>query len=164
MPVSSIAAVLLRLYALNLAIVGLVQIPGMLMQPAAGSLPYTLLPSLASLVIGLVLWVITPALARLLARGLDAQATLTGVDETTLLRTIFVGLGLWFALSSFASIFNWLHYFAVSRSSIVKDGAEQSAPYDFWHQVLTCVAGVLLVSTSRIWAEKLTRKSAIKAS
>ena len=158
MPISSIAVILIRLYALNLAIVGFFQSLGIALQVGSHgvALLSSMVPSLGSLITGVILWMIAPRFATLLASRRDENVTLEGVNELTLYTAVFIGVGLWFALSSFAGVFNWLHYFAVSRSSLSAwDDAEQNNFYALASEFLTFIAGLFLVVTGRTWAGKL---------
>lgn len=161
MPASSIASILLRLYALNLFVTGLVQ---SIMQGAAygvggGAWIYSLLPAAAHLVVGAILWFIAPRFARMLASRHDEPFRLEGLDETQLYSAIFLGLGLWFSLSSFAGVFNWLHYFAVNRSSPTpREEFEGTNLYSLTQEALTFAAGLVLVFTGPVWAAKLARR------
>lgn len=160
MPASSIAAILIRLYALNIAVQGLVQTVGNCTQLGSygPQWAFAFLPGVASLIVGVIMWILAPPFSRFLAARHDEKIQLSGISETQLYSAVFLGVGLWFALNSFADVFNWLHYFAVNRSQPDIDGeGQQASLYDFWHQLLTFGAGLLLVFTCRIWASKLTR-------
>jgi hypothetical protein len=162
MPVSSIAVILFRLYALNLAVQGLVQtVSNCAHLGGYGSQwAFAFLPGVASLILGAALWFLAPPFSRFLAARHDERFHLDGVTETQLYSAVFLGVGLWFALTSFSGIFNWLHYFVVSRSDSNADNeAGQTNIYDFWHQLLTFAAGLVLVLTCRTWASKLTKAS-----
>lgn len=160
MPISSIAVILFRLYALNLTVQGLVQTVSNCTHLGSYGTEwaFAFLPGVASLILGAALWFLAPPFSRFLAARHDEKFHLDGITETQLYSAVFLGVGLWFALTSFASVFNWLHYFVVSRSqSSLDNQAEQTNLYDFWHQFLTLAVGLLLIFTCRIWASKLTR-------
>lgn len=168
MPASAIAAILLRLYALNLAITGLVQ---SVMQGAAhlaggSAWIYSALPALVHLIAGATLWFLAPPFARFLAARHDEPFRLEGLTEAQLYSAVFLGLGLWFSLSSFAGVFNWLHYFAVARSSSNPwEGEDGTNLYSLSREALTLAAGLLLVFTGPVWAVKLasSRRARVKA-
>jgi len=168
MPASAIAAILLRLYALNLAVTGLVQ---SIMQGAAHFMGgsawiYSVIPAFTHLIVGATLWFIAPPFARFLAARHDEPFRLEGLNEAQLYSATFLGLGLWFSLSSFAGVFNWLHYFAVVRSNpdLWKD-EDGTNLYSLSREALTLAAGLLLVFTGPVWAVKLasSRRARVKA-
>lgn len=164
MPASSIAQVLLRLFALNWAVTGLSQIAYNVFMGAQYGFSYSLLlsliPPLLLIAACVVTWWLAPAISRLLARGNDGAASLQGVTQSQLYATMFVGLGMYFALDSFADVFNWLHFFAI-RSSPDYGFHRENSPsyYNLTESLLTLAAGIALIFTAHIWAEKLIHRA-----
>ncbi|CAN5240078.1 hypothetical protein BH23VER1_BH23VER1_37410 [soil metagenome] len=114
MPASSLAQILLRVFALSWVISGCVHtVSVFMMENAPGMWIYHLGPSLTTLVAGVVVWFVAPPLSRLVAKRNDGAISLQGVDETQLYATALLVLGLYFALSSFGSVLSWIHYFAI---------------------------------------------------
>jgi hypothetical protein len=161
MPLSSIVQVLLRLSSLNWFVTGLVQFATTVFALRVES--FSLLRIVVSailLLVGVLSWVFAPFLSRLFTRGADEAASLEGVSLFSLYSTAFVGLGLWFALSNFAQVFNWIHFSITYGSKI--QGMTQSGLGSFYNlsqAALTLLAGVVLVATAQIWARKLTKDS-----
>lgn len=160
MPVSSLAAILLRLYSLSMGLTGLVQTLGCLFSPDVSISDYAVyITALLSLVVGGLLWFLARPLSRLLAGRKEEAVRLEGVTEEQLHSTAFLGIGLWFALSSFAEVFNWIHHFVVIRSFPSSSTDEEGHVfYEFTGDLLTFAAGLLLVFTCRTWAAKLAKQ------
>lgn len=161
MPISRIAQVLLRLFALNWALTGLVQLAQAAMQfyNSQFNSPMLAVP-LILLLLSFLAWQFAPSISRALARGNDDAVSLQGITLSQLYATVFVGLGMYFALGSFADVFNWVHFFAINSSPDYGFHRENSPSYyDLTENLLTLVAGIALIFTARIWAEKLTRQT-----
>ncbi len=160
MPTSSIAQILLRLFALNWFLLGLIQIGGSVFVYRWQAVNYfrSLDSSLIYITAAVVLWLSAPKLSRLLAKRNDGEFSLSGVTERQLYSTAFLVLGLYFALSSFANVFSWIHFFSIHKSPDYGFHRE-SAPsyYSLAEGLLTLIAGVALMLTARTWAIKLTR-------
>ena len=159
MPLSSVTQVLLRLFALSWALTALARLAQTAVQARnhwfSGA---TLAAPLVMLLMSILAWRFSPRISRALARGNDSEITLQGVTLSQLYATVFVGLGMYFALSSFADVFNWLHFFAINSSPDYGFHRENSPSYyDLTESLLTFGAGIALIFTARIWAEKLTR-------
>lgn len=162
MPASSIAQILLRLFALNWFLMGIFQIGTVMLMADEGSFsfhPSSLIPWLIYLLAGIIFWVMARPLSRLLANRNDGEFTLEGVTERQLYSTAFLSLGLYFALNSFANVFSWIHFFAINKSPDYGfHHQEEPSYYELTEGLLTLMAGVALMLTSRTWAAKLTRK------
>jgi len=86
---------------------GIVQTASVMFMAGEGSyFFYSLAPSLIYIVAGAVFWFMAPPLSRLLAKKNDGEFSLQGVTERHLYSTVFLALGLYFALDSFANVFN----------------------------------------------------------
>ncbi|MEZ5325730.1 MAG: hypothetical protein R3F19_11790 [Verrucomicrobiales bacterium] len=160
MPVSTIAQILLRLFALNWMLSGLIQIISAASQWEWFSISSLAMPVLY-IVAGATIWYFAPSISRLIARGSDGEFNLQGVTERQLFATAFVSLGLYFALNSFGNAFNWIHYFAMSEGP--DEGGRQTQTqegsfYVLTYELLTLAAGIYLIATARMWAAKLTRE------
>lgn len=161
MPASTIASILLRLFALNYLLSGVLELTKALYLtegPVAGVFQIAIL-SVIQIILGVVCWWVAPKFSRVLAGQNDEHVRLTGVTEEQLYATMFLGLGLWFALSSFAVVFNWIHYFAVNRSASQETSSREEANlYGFMESLLTFAAGLTLVFTCKTWAAKVSRR------
>ncbi len=160
MPVSSVTQVLLRLFALSWALTGLVQLGQAVVQARHHFGGPMLAAPLIMLLMSHLAWRFSPRISKALARGCDSEIHLQGVTQSQLYATVFVGLGMYFALESFANVFNWLHFFAINSSPDYGFHKENSPSYyDLTENLMTLVAGIALIFTARIWAEKLTRRT-----
>jgi len=161
MPSSSVAQILLRLFALNWFLSGLVQAASV--AAVIGREHFSLAhftECIVLLVAGILVWAASPKLSRLLARRNDGEFSFKGVTEEQLYAGVILGLGLYFALSSFSAAFSWVHYFAVTRSS--EHGFHQESQpsyYDLSETLMTLAAGLFLALTCTTWARKLARKN-----
>ncbi len=159
MPLSSIAQIFLRLYALNLFVTGLIQLVAVFAFRPPNFLLIQLVPGSVSLIGGAILWIVSPTLARALARGNDGGATLSGITETQLYTAVFLALGLYFTLHSFANAFSWLHFLAINPSPDLTFLPDQRPSfYDMTETLLRLAAGLVLVFSCQTWARKLVRR------
>jgi hypothetical protein len=160
MPSSSVAQILLRIFALNWFLTGLIQIASLAFTFREDYFSlFNLAPSAVYFAAGILVWVSAPKLSRFLAYRNDGDFNLTGVTEQQLYAAVFLGLGLFFTLRSFAAAFNWVHFFTVNKSPDYGFHREsQPSYYDMSETVMTLAAGIFLVSTCNTWARKLARK------
>lgn len=160
MPSSSIAQILLRLFALNWFLIGLIQIAGMAFTFQKEYFTFfSLAPTVVYFVAGILVWIFSPKLSRALASRNDGDFDLRGITEQQLYAAVFLGLGLYFTLSSFAAAFSWIHFFTVNKSpdyGFLR--TNQPSYYQMTETVMTLVAGILLIVTCKTWAWKLARK------
>ena len=158
MPISSIAQIILRIFALNWFLTGIIQGGTMIYMTQSSTLHWlSVFPSLVYLLAGIFLWFSSPWLSHLLTKGSDKEVSLRGVSEKSLFATAFVSLGLYFALKSFAGAISWIHFFAINKSSEYGFHREEAPSYyDLSEQILTLLAGITLILTSQIWASKLS--------
>ncbi len=164
MPGSSIAQILLRLFALNWFVMGLTQVVSVILTIRAEYFKTSYLTQgVLSLVAGIVLWFIAPRLSRFLARGDDGEVNLKGLSDQQLYTSVFLGLGLYFTLSHFGEAFSWIHFFAVNESA--EPGFrinERPSYYDLSETVMTLAAGIFLICTCKTWARKLAGQAGAK--
>ena len=163
MPVSSIAQIFIRLYALKLLVGALASFGGMLTivdRPvySVWNLFLGFLPNLIVIASGVLLWIIAPWLSRLLTKRGNGDLTLGGVTRRDLFTAVLLGLGVYFIMDSFSNVFGWIHYFAMNRSEggfHMRDGPSY---YDLTERLLTFGAGIVLTLTCRTWADRLSNK------
>lgn len=160
MPSSSVAQILLRIFALNWFLTGLIQIASMAFTFRQEYFSiFNFAPSAVYFVAGILVWAIAPKLSRFLAHRNDGDFNLKGVTEQQLYAAVFLGLGLYFTLTSFAAAFSWVHFFAVNKSPEYGFHQEsQPSYYDMSETVMTLAAGILLIFTCNTWARKLAQK------
>jgi len=159
MPLSSIVVIVIRLFALNWV---LTAIP-MLLSAVATPQPHdgsgdglsTLyaLPVLL-LIFAAVLWIFARATARLVSRGVDSTLNIGTLSRADLYSFAFVFLGLFFILSSFADVINWIHYFTVSREDPTHDPHIKNF-YQLTRPFVTLALGVVSLVGARRWTKML---------
>jgi hypothetical protein len=160
MPSSSVAQILLRIFALHWFLSGFIEMAGMAFTFRRGEFSLIhLAPSILNFVAGILVWVMAPKLSRFLAHRNDGDFNLKGVTEQQLYTAVFLGLGLYFTLSTFAAAFSWVHFFTVNKSPDYGFHQEnQPSYYDMTEKFMTLAAGIFLVFTCNTWASKLVRK------
>jgi len=107
MPLSSIVVIVIRLFALNWLLTAVT----LLLSAATTPLPHErhlsavlmlYAPAVLLLIVAAGLWILTPAIARLVSRGVDISVSIGSLSRSELYSFAFVFLGLFFILSSFA--------------------------------------------------------------
>lgn len=164
MPVSSIAQIFIRLYALKILVGALASFGGMLTMidnPAydGWNLFLGFLPNLIVITSGVVLWMIAPWLSRLLTSKGNGELTLAGLTPEDLFTAVLLALGVFFIMDSFSNVVGWVHYFAINRSEGGFHMDDEPSYYDLTERVLTLIAGIALAMTCRTWARRLAPKS-----
>jgi hypothetical protein len=160
MPLSNIVVIVVRLFALNWL---LTAIPLFLSAAATPllrdrSVATVLVPYVAPLlllILATVLWTLALAIARLVSRGVDTTVSIGSLSRADLYSFAFVFLGLFFILSSFADVINWVHYFAtVSREDPRHDPRVQNL-YQLTRPCLTFALGLVSLVGAPRWTKKL---------
>src|SRR2546421_10240109 len=126
MPLSSIVVIVIRLFALKWVLTAIPLFLSAVATPLPhdGSVAGVLTPyvvPLLLLILAAVLWIFAHATARLVSRGVDSAVSIGSLSRADLYCFAFVFLGLFFILSSFADVINWIHYFTVSREDPTRD-------------------------------------------
>ena len=161
MPLSSITHILLKIFALKLFISGVIQLLSVVVTSSIGDGVYSFFyyaPSLVYFIAGIIVWFAAPKLSRLFTKNNDGEFNLEGVTLEMLFSTSFVAIGLYFALDSFAKVFNWMHFFTLYKSEDYGFHQEEGPSYyDLTESALTFIAGITLIFTARIWSAKLCK-------
>jgi hypothetical protein len=160
MPLSSIVVIVIRLFALNWLFSALPLFASAAMTPLpperrlpAALVPY--LPAVLLVIFAAGLWILTPGIARLVSRGADTSVNIGGLSRADLYSFAFVFLGLYFILSSFADVVNWIHYFAtVSHNDPIRNPRVENL-YQLTRPCLTFVAGMVSLIGAPRWTKKL---------
>jgi hypothetical protein len=158
MPLSSIVVIVVRLFALNWLLQALVLIatafPLSYDRPvSAALLQYG--PGVVLVILAVCLWAVASAVTRFVSRGFDATVSVGSLSRSDLYAFAFVFLGVFFILSSFADVINWIHYFAaVSHYDARHDPRIQSF-YRFTRPCLTLAAGFVSLLGAPRWTKKL---------
>jgi hypothetical protein len=159
MPLSSIVVIVIRLFALN----WFVSAVPLLLSAATNPLPHErhlpavlmpYAPAVLLLIFAAGLWILTPAIARIVSRGVDTTVSIGSLSRSDLYSFAFVFLGFFFILSSFADVINWIHYFAtVSHQDSTHDPRVQNL-YQLTRPRLTFVAGLISLLGAPRWTKK----------
>ncbi len=168
MPLKSIVVIVLRLFALSWLLHDITlwtQATLTALSPtrAAASLSECLalfaLPCLLLLAV-MLLWCLAGLIARLVSPDSDANVDLTGLTLYHLYCFGFVFLGLYFVLSSFADVINWMHYFALRAHNSSQPNTETEGKYLYQaaRPALTFVGGLISLLGAPRWARKLLRR------
>ncbi len=162
MPLNNIVVIVIRLFALNWL---LLSVP-LLLSAAASPLPHephlvaTLMPyapGVLLLILAAVLWILASIIARLVSRGVDSSVNVGSLSRSDLYSFAFVFLGLFFILSSFADVVNWIHYFTVSHEDPRHDPRVQSL-YQLTRPCLTLALGLVSLFGAPRWTKKLVAR------
>jgi hypothetical protein len=164
MPVSSIAQIFIRLYALKILLGALASFGGMLTMlnnPAyvGWNLILLLFPNLIMITSGVALWIVAPWLSRVLTSKGNGELTLGGLTREDLFTAVLLALGVYFIMDSFSNVFGWVHYFAINRTEGGFHLGDEPSYYDLTERVLTLIAGIALSITCRTWGRRLAPKS-----
>jgi hypothetical protein len=159
MAMSGIVVIVLRLFALNWLATALPLLLSTAISPAfrgpdlaVGLLPYT--PGLLLLTLAAALWFVARPIARIVTHSGDASVSMSGLSRSDLYSFAFVFLGLFFILSSFADVVNWIHYFTVSRDVPTRDPRVQNF-YDLTRPCITVALGAISLLGAPRWTKKL---------
>ena len=160
MPLSSIVVIVIRLFALNwlLTAVPLLLSASTTPLPHERHLPAVLMlyvPSVLLLIFAAALWILTPAIARFVSRGVDTSVSIGSLSRSDLYSFAFVFLGLFFILSSFADVINWMHYFATASSEDPRRDARVQNLYQLTRPFLTLALGLVSLLGAPRWTKKL---------
>ena len=162
MTASSIAQILLRLFSLNWLLLGIVHsvpLVNIIFSVGGGErYAFVVVQPILYTAAAVIAWVAAPKISKLVSKNNDKELNLKGVTSYQLYSTAFISLGLYFTLSSFASVFNWLHFFAINSSESYGFHHE-AAPsyYELTESLLTVIVGITVIFTAHVWARKLVR-------
>src|SRR4051794_24886354 len=162
MPLSSIIVIVARLFAINWLLHAFALIASALTTPSmqARSVSTLLMgcsPGVLLLILAGFLWTLAPAVARFVSRGFEATVSVGSLSRSDLYSFAFVFLGLFFILSSFADVIDWIHYFTVSRDAPTRDPRIQSF-YELTRPCLTLAGGLLCLLGAPHWTKKLVSR------
>ena len=160
MPLSSIVVIVIRLFALNWVLHALALAAYPLPLSHESFVSIILLhygPTVLLIILAVGLWMVAPTVARFVSRGFDACVNVGSLSRTDLYSFAFVFLGLFFILSSFADVINWIHYFTLSREDPRNDPRIQSF-YQLTRPFLTLAAGLISLLGAPRWTKKLVSR------
>lgn len=165
MPLSNIAQLFIRLYAIKICVVTFSNMAGYIILPVplgllSGEFLYMILPSVFALLSAIALWQLAPFISKLLTKGDDRELSLNGLTSRDLYTATLLGLGVFFILSSLASCFSWVHFLIIYRRDVGGFHANgEPSYYDLADHLITLLAGTALTLTCRKWAERLAIQS-----
>ncbi|MGH9693779.1 MAG: hypothetical protein ACRD5Z_06545 [Bryobacteraceae bacterium] len=108
-------------------------------------------PSVLLLILAALIWILAPAIARVVSRGVDTTVSVGGLSRSDLYSFAFVFLGLFFILSSFANVIDWAHYFA----TVSHPDARVRNLYQFTGPCITLALGFVSLLGAPSWTKKL---------
>ena len=164
MPLSSIVVIVIRLFALNWL---LTAIPLLLSAAATTPLPprsdlsaalMAYVPAVLLLTFAAIMWMVARAVARFVSRGVDTSVSMGSLSRSDLYSFAFVFLGLYFILSSFADVINWLHFFATASPGGDGHAARSQNPYQLARPCVTLALGFVSLLGAPRWTSKLVAR------
>ena len=168
MPISSLAQILIRIFALFWTVFGAIAIAAQAFA-ASHSMGNQMALQIAviRIFLGTLLWFFAPTIAWAASRGNDQELQFKGITETQLFSTAFVALGIYFALSALPDISHGLYLLITVEEQLTGDGMEASMARIFQQSnftkellirpTLSFGFGVVSILSARAWAKKLTR-------
>lgn len=162
MPLNSIVAVVMRLFALSWLVQGITGTASVFaseaLYPSSHMNYWNYAVSGWLLIIATAAWFLAQPVAWLVTPPSDANLDLGGLSRQDLYCFAFVFLGLYFVLSSLANTINWTHHYtAIAKVTSEADRQRQSSFYELTQPLITLIAGaVCLLFAPRI-VQRLTR-------
>jgi hypothetical protein len=160
MPLGSIVVIVLRLFALYWLFGALPLFASATMTSLGREHQLSILLAPYALAVPLVvfatgLWILARAIARLVSRGVDTTVSIGGLTRADLYSFALVFLGLYFILSSFGDVVNWIHYFATVSHNDPAHNPHVENLYQLTRPCLTLVAGLVSLLGAPHWTKKL---------
>lgn len=160
---STIAQILLRIFSISWFVTGIVHLVPTVFDVRSGrngAVLYSAVPLLIMCAFGVVIWVFARKISLVLTKGNDAELNLTNVSAQQLMTIAIFSVGLYFVLSSCSDTFNWVHYLFINRSLEHRFAyMESPSYYDLARPLLTLLAGLAFMLTSKNWATKIFRET-----
>jgi len=163
MTASTIVLIVLRLFALDWMMQGVVMASSFTISAGVMSEPKIILiyycSALLVLATSIALWFLAPRLGRWVVGKQDSVAQISGLTLEDLYSFAFLFLGLYFVLTSFAASINWVHYFLSVNGQTTGRMPPQDRQnlYQLSQHLVTLIAGFAAMLPSRRWAQKLIR-------
>ncbi|MFA5148230.1 MAG: hypothetical protein WC491_03785 [Candidatus Omnitrophota bacterium] len=162
MPLKSIVVVILRLYAIQQTVYGLLSLIGA-MRSEVGTFHSIenymiyIIP-LMSLALAGIIYFAAPLLSNLATKDCNSELNLSGLSLQDLYSFAFVFLGLSFVLGAIGPIFNWLHYWFVVGASSISESDQNMAKsfYTLSQYGIQIAAGFVSMIYARRFAKKLS--------
>jgi hypothetical protein len=156
---SHIAQIIIRLFSISWFLQAIVQIVALLTMNVQDLRdPALFLLGIITFLIAIAAWFLAPALGMLICKGNDTAEQISTITFQQLLHAMFLGIGLFFCLSSMAGLLTGLHFFLLMKSTPESIPAEFAiSQYDFITPALTFFAGGFLVGSSGYWSAKISK-------
>ncbi|MDZ4286905.1 MAG: hypothetical protein U0984_03050 [Prosthecobacter sp.] len=158
MPLSALATVLLRVLGLHWIVTGTVSVLSAALFYSK-RVPFeagNFIGATGPLLLGVLLWFVSPALSRKVTRGYDDSLSLQGVTREDLYATALLAFGLYFAVSSLGQTLSWIHYFTTNHHQTFDFVIRSSSSYyELAKPLITFAAGIGLTLSAKVWARKL---------
>jgi hypothetical protein len=160
MPLSSIVVIVIRLFALNWFLTAASLFLSALASPVShsGNVAAVLTVYAAPVLLFVLaagLWILAHPVARFVSRGVDIPVSIGSLSRSDLYSFAFVFLGLFFILSSFADVINWIHYFATAPSDNPRHAPRGDNFYQLTRPCLTLALGLVSLLGAPSWTKKL---------
>jgi hypothetical protein len=160
MPLSSIVVVVLRIFALYglfwaLPLFGSAAITPVGRDQSLSVVLAPYAPALLLVIFATGIWILARAIGRLVSRGVDTSVNIGGLTRADLYSSAFVFLGLYFILSSFADLINWIHYFVTLFQKDPAHNPRSEHFYQLTRSFLTFGAGFVSLLGAPHWTKKL---------
>ncbi len=170
---SVFVAILLRLFAIYWAVMGVFAIPGSLQMfshayPAGSSwmlwvsrLSYLVVPVIYGF-FAMMAWIFGGRIGVKVAGAGDPPIPVRNVSRDDLLAFGILVTGLYYFLGNIGQTINWLHYLAISKDLREIDPQVSENPlYRLTTSLIPCLAGLLLAIASPTLGRKLARRPAL---
>jgi len=161
MPLSSIVTIVIRLFALNWIVGGIITFASLVREITRywSTSPnyWGLLYPAVMLAIGVLFFMWSQLVARIVTPRSNPEVNLGGLTQYDLYCFAFTFLGLYFVLSSIAETLNWLHYsFLVVRDTHEGNPQRADSFYQLTRPLITLLAGGASLMFAPRFARKLT--------
>ena len=157
---SQITQIIIRLFAISWFLHGIVQTVSVLtMSNQRLSEPILFLPGVIAFVLAIAAWFLAQPIGQIICRGNDKEEIISGISFQQILHAMFIGIGLYFCVSSIGGLLNSLHFFVVlSATPESIPSGMQLTLYDLTKPALSFLAGAFLIGSARHWSKKITTK------
>ena len=156
---SQITQILVRLFALTWFLQGIVQfVAAFAIDRTQMSQLHLYLSGALELILAGATWCLAPPIGRLIAGPNDQEGIITGISFSQLLHAMFIGIGLFFCLSSIGGLLNNLYFFIVDKTA--PQLAPQNSLYDLSRNLVTFAASLFVIFTAPAWVRKLLKNQA----
>jgi len=156
MPLRNIVLVVIRLYAIQQLVYGIVLFISALSTSTNHLTTY--LAPLTSLVFSLIIWYSASLISDLATKGCNSEVNISGLSLRDIYSFAFVFLGISFTLDAVGNIINKVHYMFILWDSIsAMDEVSRRSVYDFWHYFIQMAAGIVAIIYARRFADKLVK-------